>query len=70
MQSRRNGGRNLEDSANEAAHAENLRNLQTADNIGSINYHTMGATGPVKDQGACGSCYAFAANTVLEAMAW
>ena len=35
--------------------------------IDSIDWAAAGKTGPVKNQGGCGSCYVFSSNTVLEA---
>lgn len=33
-----------------------------------VDWVAAGKVSPVKDQGGCGSCYAFTANTVLESM--
>lgn len=49
--------------------SEKLTGLASSREIfqGAIDWRSLGAVGPVKDQGSCGSCWAFATASVLEA---
>ena len=42
------------------------RRLQNTDLPTDVDLFTAGHTGQIKDQGRCGSCWAFTANTTLE----
>jgi len=48
--------------ANSDAHLRDLQGLPT-----SVNWFTAGRVHAVKNQGSCGSCWAFGSNTTLEA---
>ena len=42
------------------------RRLQNTNVVTEVDLAAAGHTGEVKDQGRCGSCWAFTANTTLE----
>ena len=48
--------------------AQNIVELDTVDVPDSIDWRQQGIVGPVKDQGQCGSCWAFSAVAALEGL--
>jgi len=42
------------------------RRLQNADVVAEVDHAAAGHMGEIKNQGRCGSCWAFTANSTLE----
>jgi cathepsin L len=63
--SKRTSGATLGNEIHYKAHPE-LVGAMAGDNAASIDWRKQGVTTPVKDQGGCGSCWAFSGTEVLE----